>query len=87
MPANPNTDVAVKQTAISTDANYRILFSRTADNTERTEGAGKDGDFTYNPSTNNLTISKINGVAVGSEPKFTDTTYTFSAPNPVPTLS
>ena len=59
MPANPNTDTKVTQTATSTDANYEVLFSATADNTTRTEGARKDANFKYNPSTNLLTVSSI----------------------------
>lgn len=44
------TDEKVKQTATSTDANYEILFSGTADNTTRIEGVGKDSGLLYNPS-------------------------------------
>lgn len=52
MPANPNSNNAVTQTATDTaNANYRVLFSATADDTTRTEGARKDKDLTYNPST------------------------------------
>ena len=78
MPDNPNTDKNVLQTAVSTDANYRVLFSGTASNDNYTGAVCKDGDLTYNPSTNNLSVTKINGVAVGNNPKFTDTTYSFS---------
>lgn len=52
-----NTDAKVTQTISSTEnADYRILLSETADDTTRTEGARKDTDLTYNPSTNTLTI-------------------------------
>ena len=56
IPANPNTDAKVKQTATdSTDANYELLFSATADNTTRTEGARKSSYLHYNPKTKILT--------------------------------
>ena len=34
-----------------------------------------DVNVTGTLTTNNLTVTKINGVTVGSSPKFTDTTY------------
>ena len=51
-----NTDAAVTQTITSDNNDYRILFSGTADDTTHTEGTRKDGDLTYNPSTNTLNI-------------------------------
>lgn len=64
MPANPNSNNAVTQTATDTaNANYRVLFSATADDTTRTEGARKDKDLTYNPSTGQLTIASQISVA------------------------
>ena len=62
-PADGNTNNAVTQTATTTSANYEVLFSATADNTTRTEGARKNSNLTFNPSTGNLTVTKINGVA------------------------
>ena len=44
------SDTKVTQTAITVDANYEILFSGTADNTTRTEGAGKVDTLRFNPS-------------------------------------
>ena len=80
--ASPATgsDVNVTQTATSTSANYEVLFSATADNTTRTEGARKNSNLTFNPSTGNLQATQLNGVTIGSSPKFTDnnTTYTFA---------
>jgi len=78
-PADTNTNNAVTQTATSTNANYEVLFSVTADNTTRTEGARKNSNLTFNPSTGNLNVTQINGVTVGSSPKFTDTNTTYSA--------
>lgn len=55
-----NTNNAVTQTITSsTNADYRVLLSGTADDTTRTEGVRKDTDFKYNPSTNNLTVGKV----------------------------
>ena len=50
IPANPNTDANVTQTATTTDAEYEVLFSATADNTTRTEGARKTSTLRFNPS-------------------------------------
>lgn len=51
---------AVTQTATdSTDAIYEVLFSNTADNTTRTEGARKSSNLTYNPSDKCLSIKEI----------------------------
>lgn len=70
---------AVTQTATTGNANYEVLFSATADNTTRTEGARKNSNITFNPSTGNLNVTQINGVTVGSSPKFTDNNTTYSA--------
>ena len=67
------TNNAVTQTATNTNANYEVLFSATADNTTRTEGARKYSNFLFNPSTGNLQVTQLNGVTIGSSPKFTDT--------------
>lgn len=49
-----DTNDAVTQTATTTSAAYEVLFSETADNTTRTEGARKNNNLTYNPSTGNI---------------------------------
>ena len=67
-----NSDVNVKQTATNTNADYEVLFSATADNTTRTEGARKYSNLLFNPSTGNLQATRLNGVTIGSSPKFTD---------------
>lgn len=61
-----DTNNAVTQTATDTsDANYEVLFSVTADNTTRTEGARKSQYFKYNSLTQSLMVG--NGcVASGS---------------------
>lgn len=66
---------AVTQTATSTSANYEVLFSNTDNNLTETAGARKNSNFTFNPYTGNLQATKLNGVDIGSSPKFTDTTY------------
>lgn len=56
-----NTDAKVTQTITNTtNADYRLLFSATADDTTRTEGARKDTDLRWNPSTNTLNIAASN---------------------------
>lgn len=52
-----DTNDAVTQTATTTDASYEVLFSGTADNITRTEGAGKNSNLTFNPSTHVLTVT------------------------------
>ena len=56
LPADSNTDTKVTQTATTTSANYEVLFSATADNTNRTEGARKSANLLFNPSTGALTF-------------------------------
>ena len=56
LPADSNTDTKVTQTATTNSANYEVLFSVTADNTTRTEGARKSANLLFNPSTGNLTF-------------------------------
>lgn len=55
IPANPNTDSKVTQTNTTGNASYRVLFSVTADDTTRTEGARKSGKLLFNPSSGLLT--------------------------------
>lgn len=50
------SDQKVKQTPTTGNSAYELLFSGTADNTERTEGARKTSTLTYNPSTNALIV-------------------------------
>ena len=76
-----NDNNKVTQTATSTSANYEVLFSSTADNTTRTEGARKNSNLLFNPNTGNLQATQLNGVAIGSSPKFTDTTYSLVGAN------
>lgn len=60
-----STDSKVTQTATTTDANYEVLFSETADNTTRTEGAGKAASLRFNPSKGAL-MEGSNTVATGN---------------------
>ena len=48
-------------------------MSNTADNTTRTEATRKSSKLKFNPSTGNLQATQLNGVTIGSSPKFTDT--------------
>lgn len=52
------TDANVTQTATdSTDSDYELLFSSTADNTTRTEGARKTSGLKFNPNGRNITLT------------------------------
>lgn len=63
-----SSDTKVTQTETTTDAEYEILFSGTADNTTRTEGAGKSEGMTYNPNYGSLMVGlRHPGSAIGSE--------------------
>ena len=64
----------VRQYPTSGNANYEGLFSYGANNNDETNLIRKASNFKFNPSTGNLQITQINGVTVGSSPKFTDTT-------------
>lgn len=68
-------DNEVTQTATNDNNNYEVLLSSTADNITRTEGAKKNSNLTFNPSTGNLQATQLNGVTIGNSPEFTDTTY------------
>lgn len=62
-----DTNNAVTQTATTTSNAYELLFSSTADNTTRTEGARKTSTLTYNPSTKALsTGGTVNGYTLGA---------------------
>ena len=50
---------SVGQTATTTNANYEVLFSGTADNTTRTEGARKSNTLLFNPNTGTLTTKVL----------------------------
>lgn len=54
------TDENVAQTVTTTNSsNYELLFSGTADNTTRTEGAGKNSTLKCNPSTGNISVTSV----------------------------
>ena len=67
-----NTDVFVTQTATTTDGEYEVLFSGTADNTTRTESSRKGEGLKFNPSTNNLTVES--SATIGSCKEIYNTT-------------
>ena len=62
-----DTNNAVTQTVddSTNNSNYEVLFSGTADNTTRTEGAKKSSNLKFNPSTGVLTAGEFNGNASG----------------------
>ena len=59
-------DVNVTQSPSTTNADYRILLSGSADDTAHTEGAGKSTKLRYNPSTGAFTIRAEGSLTVGS---------------------
>lgn len=70
------TDTKVTQTLTSDNKNYPLLFAyvQTSNtDTNSTNGARRNNSIYVNPSTGNLQVTKLNGVTVGSSPKFTDT--------------
>ena len=56
-----NTDEKVKQTAVSSssNANYRLLLSKSASNTEETDGVQKSGSLYYNPYDDKVTVQNV----------------------------
>ena len=73
-PKFTDTDTKVTQTSSSANANYPILASNQASPTSGTAYQSVyDTDITINPSTGNINATKLNGVTIGSSPKFTDT--------------
>jgi hypothetical protein len=58
------TDEKVTQTETTTDADYELLFSETADNTTRTEGARKSENLLYNPNDVTLTVGATTGMTI-----------------------
>lgn len=54
-----NSDTKVTQTATTTNANYEVLFSATANNSTLTEQARKNSNLLFNPSTGTLTTTKV----------------------------
>jgi len=70
-----DTDTKVTQSPTSANANYEVLLSKSANNTEETDTVGKSDSLKFNPSTGNLQATQLNGVTIGNSPKFTDTTY------------
>lgn len=74
-----NTDTKVRQTLSTTDSNYPLLMAY-PDNTVSTGNVDnvvyRNNSIYANPGTGNIQAIQLNGVNIGSSPKFTDTTYT-----------
>ena len=73
-----NTNINnVTQTEVTTDANFRILFSNSANNTTETAGVGKESGLIYNPSTGSFGhgyLPTISGLYAHAEGANTDAT-------------
>lgn len=84
-----DTNNAVTQNNTSANANYRVLFSLTADDTTRTEGARKNGGLLYNPYTGSMAVALINSakwaerVSFGSLNANSTVVYTIGSDNPL----
>ena len=80
LPADSNTDTNVTQAYSTANNSYPVLFSATAGvSSTSSRGATTailNNAIYANPSTGNLHVTQLNGVTVGTSPKFTDTTYT-----------
>lgn len=76
IPASDNTDTKVTQSLSTANGDYPVILKNSTTATDSpTSTTNYAAAVKVNPSTGNLTVTKINGVAVGSSPKFTDTTY------------
>lgn len=72
--ATPTNNAVTQTNTTGTNASYRVLLSATNDDTTRTEGARKNGDLYYNPSTNSLHSTKFNGYTLGAACAYSATT-------------
>ena len=78
IPANPNSDTKVRQTLSTTNKNYPILMSyaESSNTTANIDNVSYRANAIYaNPSTGNIQATQLNGVTIGSSPKFTDHEY------------
>lgn len=66
------TDEKVKQENTTGTDTYRILFSYNANDNTETVPVRKSKDLKFTTTTGNLQTIQLNGVTVGSSPKFTD---------------
>lgn len=60
------------------NANYRVYFSNTTDSDTATQLIYDENNFTYNPSTNTLTVTKVDGIAAEAKQLTTARTITLS---------
>lgn len=57
--SSTSVDTNVSQTATNTNAEYEVLFSGSADNVTKTEGARKNNNLTFNPSTGKVSATMM----------------------------
>lgn len=79
IPTVGDSDEKVAQQAATDNADLRVLLSVTATDAGQIDVVKKQKDLTYNPNSKNLNVVKINGVEVGSSPKFTDNDTQYTA--------
>ena len=64
----------VEQAVTTNNETYPVLLSGSSDTTNSIyDTAKKTSNLLFNPSTGNLQTTQLNGVTIGSSPKFTDT--------------
>lgn len=78
------TDTNVTQSLTGANSAFRILLKKTANNTDETSNVVYDGDFTYNPSSNLLSVvsasaTNLRGVTVSASTGNLLTAYGSSA--------
>ena len=59
-------DQNVKQSPTTDNKDYRVLLSKSDNDTEETDIARKNTNLKYNPSTGNLQATKLNGNTIPS---------------------
>lgn len=70
---NTNTDTKVTQNESTSNSSFPILLKKSANTTNETDTANYNRGLVFNPGEGSLGVEKINGVEVGTSPKFTDT--------------
>ena len=66
------TDEKVTQTATTTNANYEVLFSNSANNFNETAGVRKDSNLIYNPNTHEIHIKDHSSGGLFMGPNYID---------------
>ena len=79
MPASDNTDEKVKLTSNTGSTAVPLVLGPTSISSGTAYNCLYNTNLKYTPSTGNLQTTQLNGVTIGSSPKFTDTVTTVTA--------